>query len=388
MCKLQDYLPESLKERFCDEDIIKQANSFYNENCEKAKRMFGYPAYSVPLSLRTQYLLMLHYTSPFSNNCGDIDERGNYDMDTKAIEKKIVALFSEKFGMGDNAWGYVSSGGTESNSCGISVAFNKYPNGIVYYSQSAHYSVEKYARNYKHIEIPTVGKDKINLQMLFEIVSANYYKYGSPAILVLTHGTTKYGVCDDVDAIVAYLKERNIPYFLHLDAALYGGIPNNQKGAPIVTNAKQRGINSICVSMHKYLGFPDVHSVFVATEKPDCNKIAYIGQHDTTVSGSRSIPAYALYNHVLEQLTIRDESAYIKNIEYFENLLNENKIEYYREPLSNIFVLPCPNESVCKKYQLSCFDETENGKQVTMSHIIVFPHHRTDEMQSLINDLK
>ena len=228
----------------------------------------------------------------------------------------------------------------------------------------------------------------IDLEVLFETVTTNYQKYGAPAILVLTHGTTKYGVCDDVDTIVAYLNKHNIPHYVHLDAALYGGIPNNQIEAPLILNAKQRGINSICVSMHKYIGFPDVHSVFVATEKPECKEIAYIGQHDTTVSGSRSIPAFALYNHILEQLNNQNSDTYVKNIVFFESELKNAKIDFYREPLSNIFVIQSPNESVCKKYQLSCFYEYENGKQVEKAHIIIFPHHEKVEMQKLIQALK
>jgi len=388
MHKLHEFLPEKLQNELCDFQVSKDAHAFYDGNHEKVKNMFGYPAYGVKLSLLTQYLLLLHYTSPFSNNCGDIDERGNYDMDTKDVEKKIVNLFSQKFGMGETPWGYVTSGGSESNSCGISLALNEYPNGIIYYSQSAHYSVEKYARNYKHVEIPTVGCDKINLEMLFNAISQNFFKYGAPAILILTHGTTKYGVCDDVDAIVSYLKRHSIPYYIHLDAALYGGIPNNQSGAPLILNAKERGINSVCVSMHKYLGFPDVHSVFVATKKPECKQIAYIGQHDTTVSGSRSIPAFALYNHILEQLNTQESDTYNKNIVYFEGLLQDAKIKYYREPLSNIFVFNSPSEAVCKQFQLSCFIEQENDLNVEKAHVIIFPHHEKAEMQRLVNAIK
>ena len=37
-------------------------------------------------------------------------------MDTKEVEKRIVRLYAEKFGMGEEFRGYVTSGGSESNS--------------------------------------------------------------------------------------------------------------------------------------------------------------------------------------------------------------------------------------------------------------------------------
>lgn len=375
-------------EKFRNSELFSQASAFYKALHTNMQTMFGYPANHVLVSLTTQYLLLMHYTAPFSNNCGDIDERGNYAMDSKEAEKRIVNLFAEKFGMGDAPWGYVTSGGSESNSCGISLAFAKYPNGILYYSQAAHYSVEKYARLYKHVEIPSLGKDVLDKDALFAAILENYEKTGSPANLVLTHGTTQYGECDDVDGVVAFLRGHGIPYYLHVDAALFGGIPNNQTGAPTIMNAKERGIHSLCVSMHKYIGFPDVHSVVVATEKPCGEKIAYIGQHDTTVSGSRSIPAYALYNHVLEQLSETDTERYSRNIRIFEGLLKGN-VPFYRAEKSNIFVVDAPKDEVCKRYQLSCFYETdERGNKSKKAHVIIFPNHSERAMRLLADSLK
>lgn len=373
---------------FDNEIIVQNAKAFYSEKEDACRYMFGYPSYRYPLSPLTQYLLTLHYQAPFANNCGDIEERGNYAMDTKDMEKRIVQLYAEKFGMGENFWGYVTSGGSESNSCGIVLAFLKHPNGILYYSQAAHYSVEKYAKLYRHIEIPTLKNDTLDLDILFRQIKANFEKYGAPANIVLTHGTTKYGECDDVDAIVRFLNAENIPYYIHVDAALFGGIPNTQTNAPLLLNAKDRGIHSVSVSLHKYVGFPDVKSVFVATHKPKGQKIAYIGQRDTTVSGSRSIPAYALYNHLQEQLQEKDAQLYAKNIEYFSALLKERNIPYYLADKSNIFVFNKISKKTCKRFQLSCFDETENGQTITKAHVIIFPSHREKEMIELANALQ
>lgn len=389
MKRLADFLTPDGQEKL-DEltpifqaDIVKNANEFYAGVNASAKYMFGFPANHAPLSLATQYLLLLHYTAPLSNNCGDVDERGNYAMDSKEIEKRIVKIFAEKFGMGEDFWGYITSGGSESNSCGIDLAFAQNPNGILYYSQAAHYSIRKHGRYYTCEEIPVTHGDEMDLNILFERILRNYKEKGAAANLMLTHGTTQYGACDNVDEIVAFLKKNKIPYYIHLDAALYGGIPNNQTGAPIFTDGKARGINSICVSLHKYLGFPAVKSVFVATQKPNGQKISYIGQHDTTISGSRSVSGYALYNHILEQYTSPDPAQYEKNIQFFENLLTEKKIPFYRAPKANIFVVDAPTERTCQKFQLSCFTVAEKGENRKKAHIIIFPCHEKAHIQNL-----
>ena len=388
MEKLFQQLPKTVLNNFTNTKIVSAAKDFYQQKEQEARYMFGYPAHHYPLSPLTQYLLSMHYTSPFSNNCGDIDERGNYAMDTKEIEKQIVKLYAEKFGMGKDFWGYVTSGGSESNSCGIHLAFAKNPNGILYYSQAAHYSVEKYASAYKNVRIPAIKHDRMDLDILFSMIQRNYEAENAPANIVLTHGTTKYGACDDIDRIVAFLREKQIPYFIHVDAALFGGIQNNQTGAPILADLKKRGVNSVCVSLHKYVGFPDVKSVFVATKKPQGKTIAYIGQRDTTVSGSRSIPAYALYNHIAEQLQEPREDLYQKNIRFFENLLTERKIAFYKAPLSNIFVLAPPKEDTCKRFQLSCFDEPRLEGALQKAHVIIFPSHGEKEMTELADCLQ
>ena len=368
--------------------LLREAEAFYQCNRERAHVMFGYPSNNVRLSPTTKALLEQHYESPFANNCGDIDERGYYAMDTKDVEKRIVGLFAEKFGMGDGFWGYVTSGGSESNSCGISLAFSQNPDGVLYYSQAAHYSIKKYARLYKRVEIPTLGNDVMDTEALLEAIQRNHGATGAAANIVLTHGTTQYGACDDVDTIVAFLRKHAIPYYLHVDAALFGGIPNDQTDAPVLVDCKARGIHSVCVSLHKYIGFPDVHSVFVSTDKPQGKSIAYIGQRDTTVSGSRSIPAFALYHHVSERLQETDQGAYARNVRIMEALLQENGVPFYRAPNANIFVIDQPSESTCRKFQLSCFTETVNGKTLPKAHVIVFPSHRHTEMSALAELLR
>ena len=380
------YEDERYDRAYIDETVA-LCDAFYAEQNEKSKIMFGYPTNIEPLSPLTAYFFFRDVQAPLANNCGDNYERGNYRMDSKEIEKKIVSLFAEKFGAGEDFWGYITSGGSESNFCGIDNSFLKYPNGILYYSQAAHYSVAKQAAHYRAQVIPTLAtaEDKIDGAVLCETVQANYEKSGAPANMVLTFGTTRYGERDDIEGIVAYMENHGIPFYLHVDAALFGGIPNNQEDAPLITDMKGQKIDSTCVSFHKYLGFPEVKSLFLAQKKPEGRYIPYIGHTDTTTAGSRAIPPFALYNHVRERLTLQAKDAYKKNITYFEALLNEKGIAFYRAEQSNIFVVDDPGENIDKQFQLACF-QNRNGQ--AKAHVIIFPYHTKASMQALAEALQ
>lgn len=262
-----------------------------------------------------------------SNNCGDIFEKGNYKMDSKEIEKDILEMFARKFGIDKNPyWGYITSGGSESNSWGIDNGFRIYPKGILYYCESAHYSIKKHAERYRSICIPQV----------------------SPA--------------------------------------LYGGIPNNQVDAPII-KINEKEIDSISVSLHKYIGVPVVKSVLLSTRKPNCEVVPYIGMMDSTTSGSRDILPFSMRQQVFDVLNLTDKEEYTKNISLFERLLNEQKIPYIRSGKGNIFVMDKPSDALCEKFQLSTFEIYLDGKKINKAHIIIFPYQIDTIICELVHDL-
>ena len=386
---LLDYLKKVNKEDYPEgyvDEILSSSAAFLGAQRDAVKYLFGYPSNLEPLSPLTKYLFVEETLSPLANNCGDPFEQGNYHMDNKVVEQKIVGLFAKKFGVEGEYWGYVTSGGSESNSCGIDLLFAKQSGGTLFYSQSAHYSVAKHAKFYKHIVVPCADSegDEVDKRLMVESAVKEYETCGNPANIVLTFGTTKYGCIDDYEYISSKLTDSGVPHYIHLDAALFGGIPNNQTGAPKIENLKENHVNSVCVSLHKYIGFLEVKSVIVSLEIPKGEYIPYIGQTDTTVSGSRSMPSYTLYNHLTERLTMADEGAYMKNVIFFENLLKERKVKFFRADKSDFFVLDEPSESVCRKYQLSCFTSRRGERK---AHVIIFPYHSISSMTSLADDL-
>lgn len=355
---------------------------------------FGYPGNLNADSPLTARLRAEEAEMYYSNNCGDPYESGNVSMDGKEFEREILKLFYRKFGVdAEQGWGYVTSGGTESNLWGIRNGFLRYPNGRLYFSEAAHYSVEKAVTNgekaiYPYAMIPASrGKtEKVDRMQLLDTVTQNYKQHGEPAILLLTWGTTKLGSLDDIAEITSGLKREGIPYYLHVDAAFYGGVPVNQIEAPVCPTLDALGADSVSVSFHKFFGVPTINSIVIAKDKVSGKDVSYLGTRDTTVSGSRTFPTFSAYQRIREILERSPADYYIRNVRIFEGLLLDAGLFFFRDGDANIFVIPRPSEKILLKYQLPVFED-ENG-QNTLAHIIVNPFHRHEDFIQIVEDLK
>lgn len=374
------------------EDIQENKNSliecidFYIKNFSLRERHFGYPANMCKRTALVNIFSSIEKEGFLANNCGDVNESGNYRMDSKEIERDILKLFAEKFGIQDNYWGYITSGGSESNEWGINASFKKNPDGILYFCESAHYSIYKNSETHKRRIIPQTSEEdeSINCEALFKQIEKDYSQTKSPANIILTWGTTKYGSCDDVKRITDFLIEKHIPYYVHVDAALFGGIPNNQVDAPVISEIKNLNIDSISTSLHKYIGVPTVKSILLSTKKASGEHIDYIGQTDNTTSGSRDIMPFSTRQQVIDILNHSDPCDYKKNIEFFEKCLKDKSVNFVRNGKSNIFVVDAPSDEICKKYQLSCFTDKAGHQK---SHIIIFPYQNQNIIKELAEEL-
>ena len=96
------------------EDIQENKNSliecidFYIKNFSLRERHFGYPANMCKRTALVNIFSSIEKEGFLANNCGDVNESGNYRMDSKEIERDILKLFAEKFGIQDNYWGYIT----------------------------------------------------------------------------------------------------------------------------------------------------------------------------------------------------------------------------------------------------------------------------------------
>ena len=379
---------------FADEDseYIARVDGYYARNLQRRRYMFGYPANMEDYSYTTSYLRHLESKMYLMNNCGDPYQKGNYGMDSKSTEKKIISLVAENFGIAQGEyWGYITSGGTESNFWGIREGFNRFPKGKLYFSEDTHYSVEKYvfdgenSERYPYEKIAVDKFGRISAENLFEVVERDRENGVNGAIVVLTWGTTCRGAVDEVKKITDGLKARGIEYYCHLDAAHFGGIAKNQQNAPYVESLSELGVDSIAVSMHKFMGTARVNGVLLALTRRDRPIIDYIGQEDSTLLGSRDYLPFSTYQRAREMLLRRHPEHFCENVLYFEERLKAQSLPFERFETSNTFVVPKPCEEICKKYQLATFVDYD-GKE--KAHIIIFPFHERAIMDELLEDLK
>ncbi len=391
--KKKGFSAEALRE-FEQEDraYIEKVDEYYRRNLQRRRYMFGYPANMEDYSYTTSYLRHLESKMYLMNNCGDPYQKGNYGMDSKSTEKKIISLVADNFGIKDGEyWGYITSGGTESNFWGIREGFNRFPKGKLYFSNDTHYSVEKYvfygenSERYPYEKIETDEYGRISVEKLVETVKRDRDDGFEGAIFVLTWGTTCRGALDDVKQITDTMNELGIDYYCHLDAAHYGGIAKNQRNAPIVESLSTLGVDSIAVSMHKFMGTARVNGVLLALSRRERRVIDYIGQEDSTLLGSRDYLPFSTYQRARETLLRRSPDHYSENVVYFEESLNAAGVSFERLGNANTFVIDKPSEEICKKYQLATFFDKSGAER---AHIIIFPFHKRSVIDELVEDLK
>lgn len=376
-----------------DEEMLMYALEFKNTFNAQRSTFFGYPGNLTADSPLVRRLRKEEAEMFYINNCGDPYEEGNLSSNGKEYERKILNLFYAKFNVDANVgWGYITSGGTESNTWGIRNGFRKYPDGRLYFCEAAHYSVEKSVSNgndeiFPYTIIPKQGpkSEKIDTEKLLSEIQLQFDTYGEPAVLLLTWGTTKMGSLDEISIITNDLKKLDIPFYVHVDAAFFGGIPNNQKNAPVCPGMDKLGVDSISVSFHKFFGMPGINSIVIAKEKASGKEIDYLGQTDTTISGSRTFPVFSAYQRIREMLERSPEDYYCANVIYTTNEMKKNGLKYLVDGESNIFVIPCPSDVILKKYQLPSF-EGSDGK-ISLAHFIINPFHTMHEIDDLISDL-
>src|SRR5436305_279968 len=112
---------------------------YMNKVVQRSKNFIGYPI-ATDFDYTDLYPLLKY---PL-NNIGDPLIESTYDLNSRSIEREVIEFFAELFNAPiNNNWGYVTNGGSEGNLYALYVARELYPNGMVYYSEATHNSVQK-----------------------------------------------------------------------------------------------------------------------------------------------------------------------------------------------------------------------------------------------------
>ena len=329
----------------------------------------------------TELLPFLRYSA---NNIGDPFQGSNYRLNTHEIEREVITRFADLMRLDrDQAWGYVTSGGTEGNMYGLYMGRELFPGGTVYFSQDTHYSVVKLLRllNIQNVMIRSQDNGEMDYADLRETVRRSP---DTPPIIVANIGTTMKGAVDDLGAIQDVMDGLKVQdFYVHADAALSGMI------LPFVDDPQPHGfdagIDSMSISGHKLIGSPLPCGV-VLTKKDHAasaaRPIEYVGAMDTTIPGSRSAIApliiwHAFQKHGLEGF--RDMVAGMMNTAgYAVQSFGEAGIPAWRNRNSATVVFPRPGPEVFRKWQIA--------PQGDIAHIITMPHVTREMIDELVSD--
>ena len=342
-------------------------NAMLREFQTLAQSQVGYPCnqkfdYS-ELSVFMRYCL---------NNVGDPFHTSNFRSNTHQIEREVIAEFADLMHLPqEQAWGYITSGGTEGNMYGLYLGRELYPKGVVYFSQDTHYSILKilHVLNVRNIMIKSQDNGEIDYDDLYETIRIHR---DVPVIFMANIGTTMTGAVDDLAKVHNILKDLTVNnFYIHADAALSGMIlAFVDDPQPYDFDA---GIDSIAISGHKLIGAPLPCGV-VLTRRDYVNRIAraieYVGVLDTTLPGSRNALtplmlwyAFEKYGHDGFKEIVADMLAVA---EYAVLRFNKFGVKAWRNKNSATVVIPKPSDMFLRKWQIA--------SQGEIAHIITMPH--------------
>jgi len=348
---------------------------------ERARHFIGYP-----IATDFNYSDLIPLLQYPLNNVGDPQVESSYELNSRSMEREVVQFFAELFrAPRDNHWGYVTNGGSEGNLYGLFVARELYPQGMVYYSEATHYSVQKniHLLNMPGIVIRTQECGEMDYEDLKSAILLNRHR---PVIILANTGTTMTEAKDNVPAIRNVLRQFAIKsHYIHCDAALAGTYLALLEKDP--TFDFVHGADSLAISGHKFIGSPIPCGVVLVKKNYKeriGRSIPYIGTLDTTITGSRNGHSPLFLWYAIKKLgregLLRRAIDSLELAGYAVEQLNMIGIPAFRNTNAITVVFPQPHPDVCQKWQLA----SEGGN----SHIICMPGVTKRMIDEFVEDVR
>lgn len=320
------------------------------------------------------------------NNVGDPYEDPLHTNHSKHFEKEVIDFFADMFrAPKDDRWGYVTNGGTEGNLYGLYIARALYPDAIVYYTTSAHYSIPKNIQilAMQFVEIASQANGEMDYRDFRAKLKKNRRK---PAIVVATIGTTMTEAKDSVYIIRKILDDYGMTdIFVHCDAALAGVYTEYM--LPHHPFDFEDGADSISISGHKFIGSPMACGV-VITRKSHRDRVVrdalYVGSPDSTISGSRNGHTPLMLWYTIKKLGVdglyQRALASMELARYLHTELEYIGWEAWKNTDSFTVVIKRPPQNIVHKWQLATYGE--------WSHIVCMPGVTRERLDAFLEDLK
>jgi histidine decarboxylase len=341
-------------------------NAYMKKAEERADYFIGYP-----IAQDFDYSELYPLLKLPLNNVGDPQVESTYDLNSRSLEQEVLNFFADLFHAPvNNWWGYVTNGGSEGNLYGLYVARELYPNGVVYYSEATHYSVQKNIQllNCQSIVIRKQANGEMDYDDLHQMIQMNRDK---PVIILANIGTTMTEAKDDLNRIKQTLGSLAVKnHYIHCDAALsgtYSALLDLKPGFDF-----EYGCDSLAISGHKFIGSPIPCGVVLVKKnyKERIGKtIPYIGTVDTTITGSRNGHSPIFMWYAIKKLGVEGlKQRALESLETAQYVLGRFKqmgVNAWCNPDALTVVFPAPSLALKVKWQLA----TEDG----MSHLICMP---------------
>lgn len=310
----------------------------------------------------------------------------NISPGAKEIENECIKIVG-KFLNIENPYGFITSGGTESNILAImeARARKSLENEEIIVPSTAHFSFDKISFFMKI----KVKKAKVNKNFEVDVEDVEKLITKNTIAIVGIAGNTEYGAIDDIKSLAEISKKHKI--FLHVDAA-FGGfvIPFLKKFKPNIPDFdfKIDGVDSIGVDMHK-MGLSVIPSgMILFREKPKFFiDVPYLlGKHQTllgTRPGGSAAASYAVLKYLSENGYKKVVKKCIENTEYFAENLKSMNIDVlpYRMNILNFKIPQEIFEKLKEKWKIS---KSSNG----YARVVIMPHVKRKHINEFLNDLK
>ncbi|MCD5424936.1 MAG: tyrosine decarboxylase MfnA [Methanosarcinaceae archaeon] len=311
---------------------------------------------------------------------------------TRELEMEVISMMGHLF-HATKTFGYISTGGTESNIQAIRSMRNlhgsKNPNIIV--SDSAHFSFDKIEDMLK-IEI---RKAELNSDFKVDINSMENLIDDDTVAIVGIAGSTEFGQIDPIEEISKLALKNNIP--LHVDAA-FGGFVIPFLDGEYKFDFSLNGVSSISIDPHK-MGLSTIPSgillfkdlKYIKTLQIDTPYLTIDTQYSLT--GTRSGAAVAATYATMKLL---GKNGYKEIVDYCMDITQrlvigakEIGIEPLIDPIMNVVVLDVDNaDFVQKKLDLDFGWKVSITRNPKALRLVLMPHTTIECIDAFLLDLK
>lgn len=178
------------------------------------------------------------------------------------IENSVIRWFCSIVGYGEEAGGYLASGGSMANfSALVAARRDRLPDnflkGMLYVSDQVHHCVLKAALlagfSKENVRLVSCGSDfRMDTGALDDLIEQDAAQGRQPFLVVASAGTTNTGAIDDLPRLASICRRRSL--WLHVDAAYGGFFMLTQRGRQLMRGLE--GADSIALDPHKGLFLP------------------------------------------------------------------------------------------------------------------------------------